>query len=67
MVDKRKRSLTKAISWRVLATLTTMIVVFWFTGELVLAASVGIIDAIIKILIYYGHERVWNAIKWGRS
>ena len=67
MSETHKRSLFKAISWRVLATLTTMIVVFLFTGELFLAIGVGILDATIKILIYYGHERVWNTIKWGRS
>ncbi len=66
MSDKRVRSISKAISWRVLATLTTMIVVFFFTGELVLAAGVGLIDALIKLLVYYGHERVWNLIAWGR-
>ena len=62
-----KRSFAKAISWRAIATSTTMALVFLFTGELSLAAGVGILDVISKLILYYGHERLWNLIKWGKS
>ena len=60
------RSVAKAISWRIVATLTTMLLVFVFTGNLVVSGGVGITELITKIVIYYVHERVWNAIGFGR-
>jgi uncharacterized membrane protein len=63
----RKRSFVKAISWRTIATSTTMALVFLITGELSLAAGVGILDVTFKFILYYGHERLWNLIKWGKS
>ena len=63
----RKRSFVKAISWRTIATSTTMALVFLITGELSLAAGVGILDVTVKLIFYYGHERLWNLIKWGKS
>ena len=66
MTEFRKRSFVKAISWRIIATSTTMALVFFFTGELALATSVGILDVISKLILYYGHERSWNLINWGK-
>lgn len=57
--DKRSKSLAKAFSWRIIATVTTSVLVFIFTGHLELAFSVGIFDFILKILFYYMHERAW--------
>ncbi len=67
MHDKHIRSITKGLSWRVLATLTTMILVFAFTGKLALAIGVGVLEIITKLLIYYAHERAWDKIKWGKT
>ena len=61
------RSLIKAISWRVLATLTTAALVFAFTRQLDIAVAIGLLETIIKILLYVGHERIWNQLKFGRK
>jgi adenylylsulfate kinase len=55
------------MSWRVLATLTTVVLVFAFTGKLALAAGIGMIEVVAKLLIYYAHERIWDKISWGRT
>jgi uncharacterized membrane protein len=60
------RSVAKAISWRIVATVTTIFLVFAFTGNLVISGGVGLTELITKIVIYYVHERVWNAIGFGR-
>ena len=65
MRENKKRSFGKSVTWRVCATLTTMILVWIFTGNLTIALSLGIVEIIIKMLVYYFHERVWNKIKWG--
>ncbi len=64
--DSKCRSVVKTISWRTLATLTTAIIVYILTGELLLAISVGSIEVIAKIVLYFFHERTWNKIKFGR-
>ena len=66
MADKHLRSFAKSISWRAIATLTTMILVFVFTGKLALAAGIGIFEVVIKLMIYYAHERAWENITWGK-
>ncbi|MBW3002136.1 DUF2061 domain-containing protein [Candidatus Woesearchaeota archaeon] len=66
MADKHVRSIAKSISWRTIATLTTMILVFVFTGKLALAAGIGFFEVIIKLTVYYAHERAWDNITWGR-
>jgi adenylylsulfate kinase len=66
-VETRTRSVTKAVTWRFLASATTFSLVWIFTGELTLAASVSVLEIILKMVIYYGHERAWNAIQWGHA
>lgn len=67
MSDTQARSITKTFSWRVVATLTTIILVYSFTGELTIAASVGGIEVFLKLFLYYVHERLWSAIPWGEK
>jgi len=67
LMEKPIRSLIKAISWRIVATLTTILLVFAFTGNLVLSSGVGATELLLKILIYYIHERVWNMLSFGRE
>ncbi len=66
-METHLRSVIKAVSWRVIATLTTMALVFAFTGKVELALAVGGIEMAAKLLFYYLHERSWNAIKWGKA
>ena len=65
-METHLRSMVKGISWRIVATLVTTIVVFLYSGELVAAAIVGSIDALVKIFLYWGHERIWQRIQWER-
>lgn len=61
------RSLLKTISWRVVATLTTATIVWLVTGRLTLALAIGGIEALTKMVLYYGHERLWDRIRVGRK
>jgi len=65
--EEHKRSALKTVSWRAIATSTTMILVYVFTGEFELAAGVGMGDVLLKVLFYFLHERAWNRIAFGRS
>lgn len=60
------RSFAKMVSWRVSATLTTMILVYIFVRRIDIAASVGGLEVIAKMILYYVHERAWDRVKRGR-
>lgn len=65
MHETHRRSILKGITWRFIASLTTMVVVFIMTGDMALVASVGVIDVVAKVFFYYLHERTWGTIHWG--
>ena len=73
--DTPSRSLAKAVSWRLVASLTTFLITFVIfrqrlsaTYKQVLEAStiVMVFDVVLKIVIYYFHERLWTNISWGK-
>ena len=67
MKDAHHRSILKAISWRICATITTMIIFYVLTGRLALALGAGGIEVVVKMFLYYVHERAWGRIKIGRK
>lgn len=66
-MDTHAKSIAKAISWRLLATFITAMVVWKISGKSELGLSVGIIDSLFKLVVYYGHERFWNSLASGLS
>ncbi len=64
--ETKARSLLKTLSWRFWATLTTIGLVLLFVGETAIALSIGGLEVILKMIIYFVHERVWDKIKVGR-
>ncbi len=65
--ESRQRSLGKTITWRLVATGATILLVYLFTGKIDLALEVGALEIILKLLLFYVHERVWNRVKWGKK
>ncbi len=66
-MESHRRSIAKALSWRLLATLITTTLVYLLTGKGEFAATVGLADTLIKFFIYFAHERLWNRISYGRQ
>jgi uncharacterized membrane protein len=64
--EAHSRSILKAVSWRITGTLDTFIISFIVTGKVSIAGSIAATELLTKIALYYGHERVWSAIHWGR-
>jgi len=63
--DGRRRSATKTATWRVLASLDTMLLGYIFTGSSATAISIGGFEVITKLVLYFFHERYWARIRWG--
>ena len=65
--DSHIRSVAKAISWRATGTVDTFVLSFLITGSAKFAGSIAATEVITKIALFYGNERVWAAVRWGRS
>ena len=65
MSVKPRRHLAKAITWRIIASLTTFIIGWTVTGSLDFGMAIGAADVVIKIVLYYLHERAWYHSKFG--
>ena len=61
------RSVAKGISWRVVATTTTIAIVYFFFDRLDLAIVAGMIETALKVGLYWFHERAWHKIRWGKK
>ena len=64
-MDEHKRTVVKSITWRVIATTTTIIAVYTYTNDWRIAATSGIVANVIKTALYYIHERLWNRSSFG--
>lgn len=60
------RSVIKSISWRILGTLDTIGISWLITKEISLAPSIGSVELLTKMILYFFHERIWNQIRWGK-
>ena len=66
-MSKKRRTLIKTLTWRLTATMTTILLVWIFTGRIDFALSIGGIEFFVKMILYYFHERTWNLVSWGRD
>ena len=60
----RRRHLMKAITWRVIASVTSFLIGWMVTGDIHTGIAVGAFDVVIKFILYYMHERAW--FRWYR-
>ena len=65
----RKRHAIKSITWRAIATLTTLVITILVFGEDPNAAqkagAVALAEIFLKMLIYYLHEEAWYQVNFG--
>lgn len=60
-----KRSGVKTGTWRVIASVDTFLLAFFFTGNVGTALSIGGLEIITKLFLYFFHERAWSRVKFG--
>ena len=63
--ESHLRSVLKAFSWRIIATLTTGIIAYFVTGDWRAAVTIGGFEFFVKLLVYYLHERAWQLVPRG--
>jgi uncharacterized membrane protein len=63
--DSRLRSVLKGFTWRLVATLTTIVISYMVTGDIETGLVIGGVEFFAKIGLYYAHERAWTRIPLG--
>jgi uncharacterized membrane protein len=63
--ESRIRSVLKALTYRATGTATTMGLTYAVTGEVAVALAIGSIEPVVKIVVYYLHERAWQHVPLG--
>lgn len=64
--ESHSRSIAKAVTWRVLGSIATTLIVFVFTRRLIASLAVGGVEFLSKIGLFWLHERIWDRIPLGR-
>ena len=67
MIDTRKRSLVKSITWRIICIVVSIVTAYLLTGRFDLSVAIGTIYNAITMILYYFHERIWNILEWGKQ
>lgn len=65
--ERPVRSILKTISWRVVGTMDTIIISWILTGQIETALAIGSVELVTKMILYFGHERIWNLIPYGKE
>jgi uncharacterized membrane protein len=65
MRESRKRSVVKAIVWRIICIVVSILTSYFLTGSWDIAIAIGSVYNVVTMVLYYFHERLWNRIRWG--
>jgi len=65
-VESRKRTLAKALTYRAIGMGVTTVIAWMLPGQIAAAFGIGAGDLILKLAVYYAHERIWARIPFGK-
>lgn len=63
--NSNKRHIIKTFSWRGIGTLDTILFGWLITGNPFTGLKIGSIETASKMLLYFGHEKLWYKINYG--
>jgi len=66
VVETRKRSLVKALTYRTLVFIIAVLIAYHLTQSLAYSLFVSVVYFAGATLIYYLHDRVWQLVNWGK-
>ena len=67
LLDTTHRTIIKAITWQLVGILSMLAISYWHTGSLLSALSLAVSASATGLLFYFVHEKIWNAVQWGRK
>jgi len=63
--SSNKRHILKTFSWRGVGTLDTIILGWVISGNPLTGLKIGGAEVVTKMLLYFGHEKLWYRINFG--
>lgn len=63
--NSNKRHIIKTFTWRGVGTLDTVLFGWLITGNPIIGLKIGGIETLTKMLLYFGHEKLWYKINYG--
>ncbi len=63
--ESHSRSLLKSVSWRILGSIDTFLLSWFFTSSAKAAGAIATTEVLTKMVLYYFHERAWANFDWG--
>ena len=61
----KRRHLLKTVTWRAIGTIDTIILSWIISGDPKVGVTIGSLELITKMFLYYIHERAWYRINFG--
>jgi len=65
LLETKKRSFTKSVTWRIMAVVILAVVAYAITKDPFETTVITVITHTIKFVAYYVHERCWGFVGWG--
>ena len=59
-VINNQRTLKKTLSYYIMHISVAMIVAYMITGNLIMAATLSLIEPTVQAFAFFFHEKVWN-------
>ena len=59
-VINNRRTLKKTLSYYIMHISVAMIVAYMITGNLIMAATLSLIEPTVQAFAFFVHEKVWN-------
>ena len=66
-MERHSRTIAKTVTWRIIGTVITVVVIYFFERDVEDSLTIGISANLIKMGFYYVHERLWNRSAFGRE
>jgi uncharacterized membrane protein len=63
--QSRLISIVKAVSWRLLGSLDTLLISWYYTGNFRFGMTIASLELLTKMILYYFHERAWLHVPKG--
>ncbi|WP_417860037.1 DUF2061 domain-containing protein [Winogradskyella sediminis] len=65
IASSNKRHILKTFSWRAVGTIDTIVLGWIVTGNPLTGLKIGSAEVLTKMLLYFGHEKLWYRIDFG--
>lgn len=65
IADSSRRHIYKTFSWRAIGSIDTILFGWVITGNPLTGLKIGSIETFTKMVLYFGHEKLWYKINYG--